>query len=147
MREDALVEVTLRQLTVKESMDISAGVRPLVGWVDDFPQRGDIAATRYTSFVADAETEPWSASWLILVDGLVAGTIGFKGGPVKGELEVGYGVAPTRQGLGVATRALSQLLDRVKDYPVTAVTAAWKNAGRTACTVSRAPACRAWARK
>lgn len=131
MREVAFVDVTLRQLSLQESMDIAAGVRPRTGWADDFPQRGDLAATRYTSLQANTDTLPWSASWLILVDGRVAGTIGFKGGPVRGELEVGYGVVPSCQGLGVATKALTQLLDLVQDYGVTAETAVWNEASQS----------------
>jgi hypothetical protein len=75
MSEEPIVEVALRQLSLQQSMDISAGVRPRAGWADDFPQRGDIAATRYTSSASDTERFPWSASWLIIVNGLVAGTL------------------------------------------------------------------------
>jgi RimJ/RimL family protein N-acetyltransferase len=126
MSEEARVDVTLRQLSLQESMDIAAGVRPLMGWADDFPQRGDHAATRYTSYVTDTDALPWSASWLIVADGLVVGTIGFKGGPVNGELEVGYGVVPSHQRRGVATNALARLLDVVgeRGLPITAETAA-----------------------
>jgi RimJ/RimL family protein N-acetyltransferase len=130
MGEESVVEVNLRQLTVQESMDIGAGVRPLVGWADDFPQRGDTAATRYTSFNVGTEIRPWTASWLILVDGLVAGTIGFKGAPRQGDLEVGYGVVPSLQGRGVATQSLAQLLELVKDFPVIAETASWNVASQ-----------------
>ena len=130
MSEEPIVEVALRQLSLQQSMDISAGVRPRAGWADDFPQRGDIAATRYTSSASDTERFPWSASWLIIVNGLVAGTIGFKGAPLRGELEVGYGVVPSLQGRGVATHSLGQLLELVREYPVTAETASWNVAPR-----------------
>jgi RimJ/RimL family protein N-acetyltransferase len=130
MSEDSRIDVALRQLSLQESMDISAGLRPHAGWAEDFPQRGDVAATRYTSSLADTEGLPWSASWLILVDGRVAGTIGFKGAPVNHELEVGYGVVPSLQGRGAATQALGQLLELIKDYPVTAETASWNVASQ-----------------
>src|SRR5271154_1612782 len=130
MSEEPTDDITLRQLSLQESMDISAGLRPSVGWADDFPQRGDVAATRYTSPLADTERLPWSASWLIVVNGLVAGTIGFKGAPRQGELEVGYGVAPSLQGRGAATYSLGQLLTSVQDYLVTAETASWNVASQ-----------------
>jgi RimJ/RimL family protein N-acetyltransferase len=127
-----LVEVVLRQLSLQESMDISAGVRPATGWANDFPQRGDVAATRYTSSLAGTERLPWSASWLIVANGLVAGTIGFKGAPDHGEVEVGYGVVPSLQGRGIATSALTQLLDIVGDHDlrIKAETAAWNVASQ-----------------
>ncbi len=117
--------VTLRQLTLQESMNIAAGVRPVVGWTEDFPQRGDIAATRYTSSQLDTAALPWSASWLIIANDLAVGTIGFKGEPRDGELVVGYGVVPSWQRRGVATSALAQLLDLVREYrmAITAETA------------------------
>jgi RimJ/RimL family protein N-acetyltransferase len=128
--------VSLRQLSLQESMDIAAGVRPLVGWADDFPQRGDHAATRYTSHLRDSDSLPWSASWLIVAEGLVVGTIGFKGAPQNGVLEVGYGVAPSSQGRGVATQALAQLLDVVREHDllITAETAAWNVASQRVVT-------------
>ncbi len=132
MSEESHVDVALRQLSIQESMDISAGVRPQRGWAEDFPQRGDLAATRYTSSLADVELLPWSASWLILVNGLVAGTIGFKGAPADEELEVGYGVVPSLQRRGVATRALAQLLELVREYDlrIKAETLAWNVASQ-----------------
>jgi len=131
MNNHPLVEVVLRQLSLQESMDISAGVRPATGWADDFPQRGDVAATRYTS-LAGVERLPWSASWLIVANGLVAGTIGFKGAPVHDEVEVGYGVVPSLRGRGLATSALTQLLDVVREHDlrIKAETAAWNVASQ-----------------
>jgi RimJ/RimL family protein N-acetyltransferase len=132
MGGDSRASVILRQLTLQESMDIAAGRRPPVGWADDFPQRGDVAATRYTSSRADTERLAWSASWLIVANGLVAGTIGFKGAPRNGELEIGYGVVPSMQRRGAAANALAQLLDVVKDdgLSITAKTAAWNIASQ-----------------
>ena len=70
---------------------------------------------------------PWSVQWLIIADGVVAGTIGFKGAPVANELEVGYGVVPTFRRRGVASEALRQLLDSVsgRGLAVKAETASW----------------------
>lgn len=102
-------DVTLRSMTAFEASDITAGNRPEEGWADDFPGEGDLIAARYfraTSTLA----EPWRASWLILVNGLASGTVGFKGEPMKSCLEVGYGVVPSQRKRGVATTAVARLL-------------------------------------
>lgn len=40
----------------------------------------------------------------------IIGTMGFRNGPAFGKLEVGYSVAPSYQGKGVATWALNELI-------------------------------------
>lgn len=103
-------DVSLRPMTPLEASNITAGNRPIAGWADDFPATGDKIAARLYSLAVATPTEPWRASWLIVVDGLVCGTIGFKGQPIENQLEVGYGVVPSQQGRGVATEALSKML-------------------------------------
>ncbi|HEV7958948.1 MAG TPA: GNAT family N-acetyltransferase [Acidimicrobiales bacterium] len=110
--------VTLRALTPREASDITAGNRPLEGWTEDFPGEGDVIAARYTRGESTVDA-PWRSSWLILVDGLVAGTVGFKGEPIDHRLDVGYGVVPSRRGQGVATAALAQLLAMVEERDLT----------------------------
>jgi RimJ/RimL family protein N-acetyltransferase len=104
--------VTLRSMTALEASDITAGNRPREGWGADFPGDGDAIAARYYR-APSTVAEPWRASWLILVDGVASGTVGFKSEPVNGWLEVGYGVVPSQRGHGVATAALAQLLSMV----------------------------------
>jgi RimJ/RimL family protein N-acetyltransferase len=104
--------VSLRQVDEAVARSIVDGVRPSSGWADDFPARGDIAAMHMAQFLPEM-SGPWFGSYLILVDNVVAGTIGFKGGPVENQVEIGYGVVPSRQGRGVATLAISQLLARI----------------------------------
>jgi RimJ/RimL family protein N-acetyltransferase len=101
--------VTLRSMTAFEASDITAGNRPRAGWADDFPGNGDVIAARYFRAVSTHDA-PWRASWLILVNGLVSGTVGFKSEPRERCLEVGYGVVPSERHHGVATAALAQLL-------------------------------------
>jgi RimJ/RimL family protein N-acetyltransferase len=49
----------------------------------------------------------------LVVEGTeVVGLGGFTGPPVDGEVEIGYSVAPARQGRGVATAAVGQWLER-----------------------------------
>ncbi|HWD94857.1 MAG TPA: GNAT family N-acetyltransferase [Acidimicrobiales bacterium] len=117
--------VTLRTMTALEASSITAGNRPGEGWADDFPGAGDHIAARY--FRGESTiAEPWRASWLILVDEMASGTVGFKGEPIKNQLEVGYGVVPSVRQRGVATTALAQLLAMVdgRGFSVRAETAA-----------------------
>jgi RimJ/RimL family protein N-acetyltransferase len=124
-------KVELRQVEVSESGNITDGVRPSAGWADDFPARGDLAAMRMARLPLESD-EPWSAQWLIVVDDVVSGTIGFKGAPRANEVEIGYGVVPSRQRRGVATAALSQLLALIsgRSLDVCAETATWNEASQ-----------------
>jgi RimJ/RimL family protein N-acetyltransferase len=123
--------VSLRQVEVIESRNITEGLRPSIGWADDFPARGDLAAMRMARLPLEPH-EPWSAQWLIVVDDVVSGTIGFKGAPRANEVEIGYGVVPSRQRQGVATAALSQLLALIagRSLDVCAETATWNEASQ-----------------
>jgi RimJ/RimL family protein N-acetyltransferase len=104
--------VTLRSMTAFEASDITAGNRPREGWADDFPGNGDAIAARYFQ-ATSTRAKPWRASWLILVNGIVSGTVGFKGEPRENWLEVGYGVVPSQRHHGVATTAVAKLLAMV----------------------------------
>jgi [ribosomal protein S5]-alanine N-acetyltransferase len=104
--------VSLRQVNEDVARSIVDRVRADSGWAEDFPARGDIAAMHMAQFSPESQG-PWFGSYLILVDNVVSGTIGFKGGPVDNQVEIGYGVVPSRQGRGVATLAISQLLARI----------------------------------
>jgi RimJ/RimL family protein N-acetyltransferase len=96
-------------MTAFEASAITAGNRPGEGWADDFPGDGDVIAARYFR-ATPTPAEPWRASWLILVHGVVSGTVGFKGEPSEQWLEVGYGVVPSERRRGVATTAVATLL-------------------------------------
>jgi RimJ/RimL family protein N-acetyltransferase len=124
--------VSLHQVEVTESRNITEGVRPNAGWADDFPAKGDLAAMRMYQMPREGN-EPWSAQWLIVVDDVVSGTIGFKGAPVANKVEIGYGVVPSRQGHGVATAALTQLLTLIagRSLDVLAETALWNEASQS----------------
>lgn len=54
----------------------------------------------------------WYSTYCIVAtsDGRVVGGCGFKHGPQQGRVEIGYGVAPARQGRGAATAAVRALL-------------------------------------
>ena len=66
------------------------------------------------------EFGPWSTFWLMILkekrDGI--GLIGFKGTPdIRGDVEVGYGIAPAWRRKGLTTEALLGMLTWAFDQP------------------------------
>ena len=57
------------------------------------------------------------------VDRGLVGFGGFKGPPTDGEVEIGYAIAPARQGRGLATAAARTLIDRARERRVARVVA------------------------
>ena len=54
----------------------------------------------------------WCAPFLMLSGDAVLGSCRFRAPPAEGRVEIGYGVAPSQRGRGVATRAVERLLER-----------------------------------
>jgi len=68
--------------------------------------------------------DPWGTHLFFdRADGALVGIGGFKGPPRDGAVEIGYAVAPARQGRGIATRAVSVLVERARSADVFTVTA------------------------
>lgn len=67
------------------------------------------------------------AAWMIIENSEIVGLCSVTRPPQRGELNIGYGVAPTRQGRGLASRAVGDILRWLSDDPrverVTAETA------------------------
>ncbi len=55
--------------------------------------------------------------------GTLVGFGGWKGPPVDGEAELGYAVAPSRQGRGIATAVVRELVDHARMAGISVVTA------------------------
>jgi len=68
--------------------------------------------------VKDVTTAPWIAYTVIddrAVDGWeVVGGAGFHGPPHDGVAEIGYGIAESRQGRGLATSSVLQLIEKAR---------------------------------
>lgn len=91
----------------------------------DFPSEGDlvIAALVVNGDMAPVtEDWPWGP-WLIEAAGLIVGSAGFKGEPSAGVTEIGYGVCKSRRGRGIATAAVSRLLDIAHEEKISGLTA------------------------
>ena len=90
---------------------ITAG-RRLPGWADDYPAEGDAMIAGLLFRAGPAAWPGANQAWghrqvLERATGQVVGGIGFAGPPgAAGQVELGYGIVPSRQGRGYATEAL-----------------------------------------
>ena len=70
----------------------------------------------------NAEFSP--SAWMIVEDGEIVGLCSIISAPERGEIHVGYGIAPSRERRGYVTRAIGELLEWArKDPRVTHVSA------------------------
>jgi RimJ/RimL family protein N-acetyltransferase len=60
------------------------------------------------------DRDPWGSHLIFDHDDALVGFGGFKGAPVDGTVEVGYAVAPQRQGHGIATAATRWMIDQAR---------------------------------
>ncbi len=111
------------------------------GWAEALAQGDEVFSTRFgvrvepdwapfpevIPFLLEAARRPGSAEWgphlLFDDDGTLVGNAGWKGEPVHGVAELGYAVAPSRQGRGIATAVVRELLSRARDAGVSKVVA------------------------
>ncbi|GGL32498.1 N-acetyltransferase [Planomonospora parontospora subsp. antibiotica] len=98
----------LRSWTPDEVAAALNGARP-AHWVHDFPAEGDQVIASLL-----AEHPAWLGEYghrqIIERDsGLVVGSIGLFWPPDDGALEIGYGIVPSRRGLGYASEAARAL--------------------------------------
>lgn len=107
-----------------------AGGSRLDDWAADYPAEGDVIIADLLHGAGPAawaeDDSRWSHQQIIeRASGLVVGGIGFHGPPDGGEVEIGYGVVPSRQGRGYATEAVRLMAAMAWAQPaVTAVIAA-----------------------
>jgi [ribosomal protein S5]-alanine N-acetyltransferase len=108
--------ITLLQLTRSE-LEMLAVSRVPVGLAwraerDSLPP--SFVAARSLQLAKQGQPEPWSTSFLIVRehDNRIVGGCGFKTAPNNGRVEIGYGVAPSAQGMGAASAAVKLLLGK-----------------------------------
>jgi RimJ/RimL family protein N-acetyltransferase len=102
----------------------SAG--PADTWADDFPFEGDVGAVGVflRATAAHGEQQPFGYYRITrLGDGRAIGGVGFKGRPVGGCVEIGYGLAPSARGHGLAAEAVIALLTMAADQGLSRVIA------------------------
>jgi GNAT superfamily N-acetyltransferase len=104
---------------VVPSVDELAAIRDVAAtgrhWVVDYPTDGDVLLARIAveSGTPATEQAPWGLLQVRLNDGGEAvGGAGFKNPPDgEGTVEIGYGLAPSVHGRGLATEAVHGLLE------------------------------------
>jgi [ribosomal protein S5]-alanine N-acetyltransferase len=70
------------------------------------------------------DADPWGSHLFFDDDDeALVGFGGFKGPPTGGEVEIGYAIAPARQGRGLATTAARAMIDLARDRGASRVTA------------------------
>ena len=94
------------------------GIAVVPGWVG-FPEALPVAVEEARRRAED----PWGTHLFFDDDGALVGIGGFKGAPRDGEVELGYAVAPARQGRGIATAVVEELVRRARNAGVRIVTA------------------------
>ena len=122
MTDLALQRIVLRPITIEIATAVVDGPRQ-PNWAADYPTDGDvvICSLMLRSVAAGVDFHPatvltpWSGPWQILTKGsddslTVIGAIGFKGLPLEGVVEIGYGIAESARGSGYATEAVMALL-------------------------------------
>jgi ribosomal-protein-alanine N-acetyltransferase len=107
-----------------EAIEAVVDGRRLADWAEDFPAPGDvfIAGGIHRGEIGQAQRSGGEALWghhqvVETSSGLVVGGVGFHGAPKGGEVEIGYGIVPSRQGRGYATEAVSTLVSLALSMP------------------------------
>jgi RimJ/RimL family protein N-acetyltransferase len=92
---------------------------PTDAWADDFPFEGDVDAVGsfLRATATHGEQRPFGFYRITrLSDERAIGGIGFKGQPIGGTAEIGYGLAPSARGQGYAAEAVMALLSMAADH-------------------------------
>ena len=95
------------------------GIPVGAGWVG-FPESLPYAIEGVRAQPGD----PWGCHLFFdATDGALVGFGGYKGAPTDGEVEVGYAIAPERQGRGLATAVVAVLVERARTAGIPLVSA------------------------
>jgi RimJ/RimL family protein N-acetyltransferase len=115
------------ETTAEDYSDLIAGRAPRGLRLADSPIADQAILHMLADVAARVSAGFTPAAWLIVEDDEVAGLCSITRPPTERLIDIGYGVAPTRQDRGIAGRAIGALLDWARADPridlVTAETA------------------------
>jgi RimJ/RimL family protein N-acetyltransferase len=127
MTDIVTARLALRPISAEEVSAVMSGQRRS-GWAADFPADGDQAIAALlarTGLPADDHARRFGHR-LVVERGTstVIGGVGLFGPPQDGEVEIGYGIVPSRQRRGYATEAVQAMVaDILQQDGVQTVTA------------------------
>lgn len=117
----------LETLTADEAAAIRAGDRAGRCWADDYPTDGDAVVAGIIGEAGDAYDEEAELGVLqirLASSGEAVGGVGFlSGADADGIAEIGYGIAESVRGQGIATEAVAAVLGWAAGSGITAVEA------------------------
>ena len=89
------------------------------------------------SIVERLHRERCRGAWLVVSGGEVVGLCSYRRPPCDGEVEIGYGIAPSRRGRGHATRAVALMAEIANGEGLTALLAQTSRANPASAAVLR----------
>jgi RimJ/RimL family protein N-acetyltransferase len=130
--DGAVTDVRTARLQL-HPIDVAEGERivarsagPDDSWASDFPFEGDVGAVGgfLRATATSGEQRPFGFYRITRqADGRAIGGIGFKGQPVNGCVEIGYGLAPSARGDGYAAEAVVAVLALAAEHGLSRVIA------------------------
>ena len=115
MSDIVTTRLVLRPITAEEVSAVLSGQRRS-DWAGDFPAEGDqviAGLLARTGLPSDADADARRFGHRLVVErdtSTVVGGAGFFGPPREGEVEIGYGIVPSRQRRGYATEAVQAMV-------------------------------------
>jgi [ribosomal protein S5]-alanine N-acetyltransferase len=113
MSDIVTIRLSLRPITAEDVSAVVADQRRSE-WAADYPAEGDqVIARLLTRIGLPANDRARRFGHRLVVErdtGTVVGGVGFHGLPQAGEVEIGYGIVPSRQRRGYATEAVKAMV-------------------------------------
>ena len=118
----------LRPLTLETCRSIAAGVPDEQNWAPGYPTEGDHVVASIALEAGDRHdaSTPWGPFQICMRDEALTaiGGVGALHPPDSaGELEIGYGIAESVRGQGLATEAVTGFIDSIRGFGVNTVVA------------------------